>query len=258
MTDAISAVEGQPLPEPAPGERWSLFLDFDGTLAEIAEHPDAVRIAPTLPATLAALHDALGGALAIISGRSIATIDRFLGLPRLAAAGLHGLERRRPGGQMEPLEPAPAALARAREAARRYAWAHPGLLLEDKGLTIALHYRSAPELGEASEAFMRRLADALPDYHLLAGKMVLELRPRSAHKGAAVRSFMTQPIFRGTRPIFAGDDRTDEDGFVVVQALGGAGIKVGAGPTAAAYRVPDVPALIAWLEELTCRLSTSE
>lgn len=258
MTDVTSAAEDRPLPEPAPGERWSLFLDFDGTLAEIAEHPDAVRIAPTLPATLGRLHDALGGALAVISGRPIDTIDRLLGLPRLAAAGLHGLERRGPGGQAEMLGPTPDALADACDAARRYASAHPGLLLEDKGVTIALHYRSVPELGEASEAFMRRLARTLPDYHVLAGKMVVELKPRAVDKGAAVRSFMAQPIFRGTRPIFAGDDQTDEDGFAVVQALGGIGIKVGEGPTTARCRVADVPALIAWLEELTCRLSTSE
>ena len=234
-----------------------MFLDFDGTLAEIAEHPDEVHIPAHLPGTLAALEKCLGGSVALVSGRSIAVLDQYLGLAEMPAAGLHGLECRRSPGKVERHTLSASTLNPLRAAASRYVEAHPGLLLEDKGLTIALHYRAAKDLAEAVGGFMAQWAARLPEFQLVTGKMVVELKPYIANKGSAVQTFMREPTFRGTTPIFAGDDDTDEDGFAAVQALGGTGIKVGEGDTCALTRVPSVSALLVWLEELKCRLSNS-
>ena len=233
------------LPEPA--AEWAFFLDIDGTLLEHAERPDAVR--PHAAALLlAALNEASGSALALISGRSVADIDALFAPLRLAAAGQHGIERRdargRTHGHAFPAEALRRVAARVSDFASR----HHGLLFEDKGHNLALHYRLAPQLAGVAQAALREVAAQLGDnFEVLDGKMVVELKPSGRDKGSAIEEFMHEPPFRGRTPVFVGDDRTDEFWFGVVNRLGGHSIKVGAGPTAARLRIADAAAVRAWL-----------
>jgi trehalose 6-phosphate phosphatase len=236
--------EAPPLPaDPA------LFLDVDGTLVEIAATPEMVRVAPGLLTTLA--HLVLERPVALVSGRRIADIDRLFAPLVLPAAGAHGLERRRGDGTLErkdavelvrPVLPPLAAFAAE--------W--PGVRLEDKGLSVALHYRLAPEAEEPA----RRIAEAVAAesqgwLKVLAGKMVYELTPRLADKGTAVAAFMSEPPFAGKVPVFLGDDVTDEDGFDAVDRMGGLSVLVGAREgSRARFRLPSVPAAHAWLGRL--------
>lgn len=241
------------LPLPSGKERWSLFLDFDGTLAEIAETPDRVRVDAALPATLMVLHRVFDGALALVSGRSIAELDAFLSPARLPAAGVHGLERRgaKAGSHRRPafsraLDPLRAALA-------RLALEDPRLVVEDKGAALALHYRRAPERGEECRRLMARALEgsaALAGFRLMPGKMVVEAGPAGGDKGTVIREFMGEAPFAGRRPVFIGDDRSDEDGFSVVTELRGIAVKVGEGRTRARFRIASVAALGAWLRSL--------
>lgn len=239
-------------PLPPAGASWALFLDFDGTLAELAEHPDQVRVGAQSVALLGRLDSLLDGAVAVISGRSIETLDRLLHPARPQAAGLHGLERRDTGGGAAGDDG--ARLTNARRALADFAARHPGILLEDKGGALAVHYRGAPALREASRCAVESAAQGLDDYHVLNGKMVYELKPLAANKGLAIEAFLDQSPFRGRVPVFAGDDRTDEDGFALVNARGGVSIKVGAGDTLARFRVDDVTGLLDWLERLAACL----
>lgn len=223
----------------------ALFLDFDGTLVELAPTPDAVQVDPGLPTVLAALSARLGGALAIVSGRRIDDLDRFLAPFKPVLAAEHGAI----------LRLADRRLVRARavdlrsvvEVAAALARAHPGLALEAKSATVALHYRAAPQLEQLCLDTMTAAIERRPELELLRGKCVVEARPLGIDKGRAITALMAQPPFAGRRPIFAGDDTTDEPGFDVVQAAGGLAIKVGRGATRAS-RVCDSPqALRAWL-----------
>jgi len=228
-------------------DRTALFLDFDGTLVDIAPAPDAIVVPPGLPALLAVLHGRLGGALAVVSGRPIAEIDRHLGF-ELPAAGLHGLEQRLAGAVVRP-EP-PSGLAAVRTAIAAAGVAADGVLVEDKGASIALHYRDVPARGPATVALARRLVGADPDLAVLAGKMVVEIKPKAASKAAAVHRFMGEPPFAGRRPVFVGDDVTDEDGMRAALAAGGRAVKVGPGVTVATDRLADPAAVAAWLARL--------
>lgn len=243
------------LPLPEPGARWAVFLDFDGTLVDIAPAPDLVRVPDGLPALLERLRHRLDGALGIVSGRPIAQIDRFLRPFRAATAGLHGLERRRADGTRVETPPHPA-LEPLRARLVPFVASRPGLLLEDKGLSIALHYRKAPEReAECRAETEAALADA-SGLDLLHGKMVFEIRPHGMDKGNAIALFLTEPPFQGRTPVFAGDDRTDEDGFRIVGARGGLTIKVGAGETLAAIRASGVAEIHEWLSRLADRLGS--
>lgn len=232
---------------PAPDRGWALFLDFDGTLVEIAERPDAIRVERRLAGTLGRLSGLLGGAVAIVSGRPLAEIDRHLSPARLPAAGLHGLElRRRPDAPARRLR---AGGIPSQVAARLEDFAgRNGLLLEHKGPAIALHYRNRPDLADICRSMVREAVRDVPELHVLDGKMVLEVKPSAGDKGRAVRTFMQRPPFRGRVPVFVGDDVTDEDGFHAANELGGFGVKVGAGPSAARYRADSVPVFLGWLE----------
>ena len=226
----------------------ALFLDLDGTLVEIAPAPDAVRPAGGLGALLESARRHVGSALAIVSGRSIREIDRILAPLALPAAGLHGLEPRTACGAYSP----PPALPRfdeLRAALGRFAADRPGLLLEDKGAALALHYRARPDLQAAALAAVEAALDGgrcgIAVQH---GKAVVELRPEGADKGAAVAAFLSEPPFAGRRPVFAGDDLTDDAAFRAVRRRGGVSVRVGGeGATAAQWRLADVPAVHAWL-----------
>lgn len=225
----------------------ALFLDFDGTLVDIAMRPDAVQVPPGLVDVLQGLHHALGGALAVISGRPIAQIDAYLAPLRLGTAGVHGAERRRADGSLvqEPV----ASLAEALRAATRLASRHPGLRVEVKRGALALHYRLAPALeGECVQA-LQQAAGASPGLALLRGKMVVEVKPAGVSKGRAIQAFLREAPFAGRRPVFIGDDQTDEAGFAAVQACGGAGVKVGGGPSSALHRCEDAAQMRAQLAQ---------
>lgn len=241
---------------PAPRPDWALFLDVDGTLVEIAETPHSVRPDPDLPDILSDLKTALGGAVALVSGRPLNVLDGFFAPLVLPAAGLHGLERRRADGHItRPVTP-PAAMTAAREAMKEFANGQSGLLIEDKDLTIALHYRKAPALEKAVTAFAESLIARLDEGLVLQrGKMVVEIRPSGPDKGTVIESFMAEAPFIGRIPVFAGDDVTDENGFAAVNRLGGHSIRVGNGPSLAKKRMANVKELISWLRQLNERLS---
>jgi trehalose 6-phosphate phosphatase len=244
---------GLPLPPPrdlAP-DRDALFLDFDGTLVDIAPTPDSVRPAPGLPALLDALSRRLDGALAIVTGRPVEAVDGFLAPHRLPVAGLHGRDRRLADGSRARAAVNPVAVEAARVRLRALSARWPGTLIEDKGESVALHFRQAPEAAAAArEEALAVEAASGGALRLVPGKMVVELVPSGADKGTAIRDLLGLPPFRGRVPVFAGDDVTDEAGFAAVNALGGLAVRVGppAGfATAAGASLPDVPALHAWL-----------
>jgi trehalose 6-phosphate phosphatase len=222
---------------PADGD-CALFLDFDGTLVEIAERPEAVVVEPGLPDTLAALRDRLGGALALVSGRSIGTLDGFLGPHRFDAAGLHGVEHRL-RGELAPCRPEQHPKLRALiEALPERLPLHPGVLIEDKGCSVGLHWRLAPEFEEELTKLVQEMAAAVgPEYRLQLGKAVAEILPARASKGGIIDYFLHQPPFAGKTAVFIGDDLTDELGFAVVNRHDGISIRVGKGPTVAQRRV---------------------
>lgn len=225
----------------------ALFLDFDGTLVDLAETPDSIRVSPALEPMLQRLQRRLGGRLAIVSGRSLADLERHLPASGIAFSGSHGLELRLAGGSALPLS-VPAGLDDACDKVRAFAAGADGLLVEEKPAGIALHYRRAPAEGPRVEAFMGALARR-HGFAVQRGKMVVELIPMGATKGDALRAFMTEPHFAGARPVFVGDDLTDEHGFIAAVALGGAGVLIGPErPTAARYRLPSVAAVADWLE----------
>lgn len=225
------------------------FLDIDGTLVDLADSPGAVKLAPTLPALVDALYESSGGAVALITGRSIADADRLFAPRRLAVAGQHGHERRCANGVIIQHRTSPRALDAARRTLGAIVARHPELLFEDKGLTLALHYRCGPHLAGLAHREMHAVQRTLGDkYCVHRGKCVVELAPAGRDKGLAIRAFMREAPFRGRAPVFIGDDVTDEHGFAMINRLGGESIKVGAGPTAARWRLPSVAAVLAWLE----------
>lgn len=225
--------------------RHALFLDFDGTLTDIAAEPHAVLVPADLGATLCALEQHLDGALAIVTGRRESDIDGFLALPSLALASEHGAQLRL-GGERQALVAAPL-LTPVLQAAEQLAARQPGVLVEAKHASVALHFRQAPHLEPLCRATMEAAMQGLDGLELLSGKCVYEAKPAGAHKGHAIAEFMRRPPFAGRIPVFAGDDVTDEAGFATVMALGGLAIKVGAGDTQASYRCPTPTALRAWL-----------
>ena len=229
----------------------SLFLDFDGTLVELAERPELVVVPADLPPILTQLEQRLGGALAIVTGRALGTLDELLAPARLTVAAAHGTEGRLPGG--EAFGPSEAAVAEAdrifAQLASRFV-GEPRVILEKKAGAVALHYRQVPELeGQCREAINAVVGEA-EGFHIVEGKFVFEVRPSGTDKGTAVAALMQLPPFRGRTPVFFGDDRTDEDGFAAVQALGGLGVKVGVGQTSAHYRTNSVTSMRELLDRM--------
>lgn len=226
----------------------ALFIDFDGTLVEIAATPDRIEVAAGLPALLQRVASRLDGAFAVISGRPLADLTRRLAGYSGAAAGNHGLERRSATGIVHRPRADPT-LELVWPVIRQFAALTPGATIEDKGLAIAIHYRGWPELAETCRRVAER-AVLLSENQLtmLTGKMVIELRPRGADKGHATQAFLAEREFRDKRPVFVGDDWTDEAGFAVANRLDGIAIHVGDGETIARYRLDSVAAVIRWLE----------
>ncbi|MBS0320904.1 MAG: trehalose-phosphatase [Proteobacteria bacterium] len=238
-------------PPPAlDARRHAVFLDIDGTLLDIAPTPERVILDPALAALLPALSARLSGALALVTGRSIRDTDRLFRDLRLPVAGQHGCERRDADGGLHLHAPKSATLARLKVLLADFASRHAGLRLEDKGSTLAVHYRGAPQLASHVHQTMRAQIDMAEaeGFELQPGKRLVEVRPGSRDKGTAIRDFMLEPPFRGRVPVFVGDDVTDEHGFAVVRSQKGIAIKVGPGTTRANHRLPDVAGVRAWLE----------
>ena len=189
-----------------------------------------------------------GNALAIVSGRTVADVDRLLSPHVLAVAGIHGLERRSAAGEISRAAVSLDWMDSARDAMERFVESHPGLLLENKGVSLALHYRNRPELESTVRHFVAGL-DLPVAAERLQGRKVMEVKPRQMNKGTAIRAYMSERPFAGRTPVFAGDDVTDESGFVVVNELGGISIKVGDGATAATWSLPSVAHVLGWLAE---------
>jgi trehalose 6-phosphate phosphatase len=209
-----------------PFGRAALLLDMDGTLIDLAPTPDAVVVPAGLPATLAALRDALGGALAIVTGRPVETVDRLFGEVPGAVAGEHGGAIRHARGEAVERPELPAPPAAWLSAAETLAGSFPGALLERKARGFALHYRGAPE---AKDPFYDGLAGLIDDrFEVHPAHMLWEVRPVGADKGRAVAALMERAPFAGRLPIFIGDDVTDEDGMREARKRGGAGYRVDA------------------------------
>lgn len=209
--------------------RTAVLLDVDGTLLDIAPTPTEVVVPPELPSSLARLRDRVGGALALVSGRTIAEIDNFFGPLRLPAIGGHGAE-------MRPVADGPVLAGRAgpldeefKQRLKDIAARHPGVLTEDKGYSLALHYRLVPKQGVALIHDIKHAYEAWgdPSIEMLSGKAVVELKFAGFNKGSAVRQLMSYPPFKGRSPIFIGDDHTDEDAFAVVPEFNGQAMSVG-------------------------------
>lgn len=229
--------------------RDALFLDLDGTLAPLAPRPQDVGPDSVRNGLLAALERRLDGRLAVISGRTVEEVDRILDGAARAVAGVHGLVRRSANGVLVAAPPH-TGLDEARSALQAFAADRPGLLVEDKTASLALHYRAAPGQAESARALVDRLAAKL-GLKAQRGAAVVELRTPGPDKGDAVAAFLSEPTFAGCRPVFVGDDLTDEDGFAFAERAGGQGVLVGPDrPTAASRRLADVAAVLDWLEEI--------
>jgi trehalose 6-phosphate phosphatase len=234
---------------PAPRSEWAYFFDIDGTLVDIAPTPSAIVVEQELRRLLCELYDAAGGALALISGRSISDVDNIFRETQLPVAGQHGLERRGWNGTISRQATQSGKIDQAREQLTAAIATYPALLIEDKGLSLALHYRSAPSLASFAHRTMREIASAIgPEFTLQSGKCVVELKPNGKDKGDAVRDFMKEEPFQGRTPVFVGDDVTDEHGFAVVNSMNGHSIKVGSGETVARWRLPNVRSVRSWLK----------
>lgn len=221
----------------------ALFLDFDGTLVELAPLPDQVKIDRRVGPALEKLHSVLRGALALVSGRPISVLDEFLAPHRFDIAGLHGAQIRL-GGALCAESQAPATLRDATRELVRFANSHVGIIVEDKRISVALHWRLAPQLEEDALALMRDVAARMgPSVRLQQGKSVAELVPAEASKGGAIAWLMQEPPYLGRLPVFIGDDITDEAGFETVNALGGLSIRIGEGKTCATQRLASPTAL---------------
>jgi trehalose 6-phosphate phosphatase len=242
------------LPAPPPlAAGCALFLDVDGTLLDLAPTPSAVHVDAAIASLLPALSVALDGAVALVTGRAITDADRLFPGLRLPIAGQHGCERRDAAGVLHLHAPARATMAKLRALLAGFAAQHPGVLLEDKGATLAVHYRLAPDLAaEVRRTVQTGVAGASSAGLVLQpGKQLIEVRPDNRDKGTAIRDFMREPPFAGRRAFFVGDDAGDEHGFSVVQRMpGGVAVKVGPGRTRAKHRL-DAPADVRrWLSTI--------
>ncbi len=233
--------------------RIALFLDFDGTLVEIAPHPDAIHVEDETRETLAKLEKQLGGAVALITGREIQVVDGFLAPLRLPVAGVHGLRRRDAEGNLHGLNLDTGFVATVTKRLEPFVARHDGLFLEHKDVAVALHYRARPELGDRCVSMMDTAVRGVDGALISRGKMVIEARSSAGGKRSALASFMMEPPFAGRIPVFAGDDITDEEGFEYINEQGGTSIKVGGGPTKARTRALDTQEFLSWLKDLSQR-----
>ncbi|HEX4377946.1 MAG TPA: trehalose-phosphatase [Steroidobacteraceae bacterium] len=234
---------------------YAIFLDIDGTLLELAPTPDAVEVSAALLDLLRALAARVDGAIAFVSGRPIRGIDALFRPLVFPAVGVHGAEIRSGDGRLLEDRLLDEALQAVVPALRSSLARLAGTEMENKGSAIALHYRSAPQLGrEVLRAAEIAVAQLGSQFGVLRGKCVVEIRPRHATKGAAIERLLQEPPFRGRVPIFAGDDVTDEDGFELVNRLRGISIHIGdSASTVATYRLGTPQMLLQWLQQVAAQ-----
>ncbi|NDJ58033.1 trehalose-phosphatase [Enterobacteriaceae bacterium 4M9] len=245
------------VPPLAPGS-YAFFFDLDGTLADIKPQPEQVFIPQTVREHLQRLAEETDGAVALISGRSMAELDRLSAPLHLPLAGVHGAERRDINGKKHGVTLDPALEKTLRQRLEAGLAVLDGTRLEPKGMAFALHYRQAMQHEQAVLALGRSLVAEYPQLALQPGKCVLEIKPQGISKGAAIAAFMQEAPFRGRTPVFLGDDLTDEAGFEVVNRLGGISIKIGKGETQAQRRLEGVQAVYRWLEHTTHQLEQKQ
>jgi trehalose 6-phosphate phosphatase len=255
LRQAVSDVNRAP--ELLSPDRWGLFLDVDGTLVDLVATPGLVRIDPQLRQVVADVAARLDGALAIVSGRSIAELDWLFAPLRLPTAGVHGLERRDAAGGLHRVTGIFERLAIARLALKEMEADCPGLLLEDKGCALALHFRQVPALEERVRRAATEIAAELgDDFHVQEGSKVLEIKPSGHTKATAIEAFLAEPPFAGRVPVFVGDDMTDCDGFAAVTRHRGVAIAVGDRVTAP-WRLEDPQAVRRWLATIVSSAATA-
>src|ERR1700678_2641504 len=235
---------------PPPSLKWCLFLDVDGTLIELTDSPLDPFASPELKILLGQVSERLGGALALVSGRSIGYLDGLFAPLRLPAAGLHGVERRKATGAMHGASFVDTQLTGARSAVNALVQDHPGTSVEDKGRTIAVHFRMAPEWEADVRHPLSATANPLgSNYHIQEGKMAREKKPRGFPKATAIKALMAEPPFSGRTPVFVGDDLTDQDGFQMVEDQGGISIAVG-DRVRAQFHLENPSAVRSWLHSI--------
>lgn len=229
-----------------------LFLDLDGTLLDLAEAPDAVVVPPDLQTDLTKLSHRLGGALAVVTGRPLAFVDRLFPGNGLFLAGLHGAELRSGDQEIVPAATADLRFEAAKKRLRHAVSRWRGVLVEDKGRAVALHYRQAPEMEIPVKVLMQKMAPSLPGWTLQPGKFVVEFRPAGQDKGSALKFFMERNPFAGRLPLAVGDDVTDEAMFAAANAIGGFSVRVGS-PLNSSYalgRIATPDQLRRWIAKL--------
>lgn len=237
-------------PQPEPGALWALFLGVDGGLVELPRHPEEAVVPDTLLVVLSALNAELGGALALVSGRTLEQLDRLFAPLVLPSAGQYGIERRSADGHTHR---APLPQKSLLDELHRLCYAllplHPGLKIEDKGESIALRYHDAPQLADTIVAAANGIVAPFGGvFETQPGEMVQEIMPATSSKGGAVHAFLREQPFLARMPVFVGDDRADDSAFAAVNALGGISIGIGAArDTLAKYHLPDPAAARAWL-----------
>jgi len=238
------------MPIPSPALDWCLFLDVDGTLIDLTDSPLETFADAELKTVLTQVAERLGGAVALVSGRSLQYLDGLFAPLRLPAAGLHGVERRKSSGAIHGASFVDAQLNGARIALAALSDAHPGTSVEDKGRTLAVHYRMAPQFESSIRESLTKIAKPLgTNYHIQDGNMVFEIKPRGFTKGSAISAFLKEPPFSGRTPVFVGDDLTDQDGFRVVESRGG--ISIAVGERVRAQRCLENPrAVRSWLQDI--------
>lgn len=234
---------------PALGANFAFFFDFDGTLVAIAPRPEDVRVEPGVCDLLRDLNNRFDHAVAVVTGRPLDVVDGFLAPLKLATAAEHGSVRRDASGHVHTDTRSLQAVAAASHTLARFVDDNPGLLLERKRTSVALHYRQRPELAERCRAAVEEVVASADSLVVLPGKMVFEVRPKGCDKGAAVEAILAEAPFKGRVPVYVGDDVTDEDAFAVVNALSGVTVKIDNGDTQAQYRT-NRKGLFDWLSGL--------
>ncbi len=224
-------------------------MDFDGTLVPIASTPDGVHVSQELRDLLEQLQNKTDGAVAVVTGRDLDSIDSLLGLPAINLAVNHGAQWRFSGEVADQVSPVAQHLAVIKNPIEEFAREH-NLILEDKGFSLALHFRQQPHLEKKVDKFLSLLLSPIDELEIVPGKFVREIKSVSINKGIVIERLMKRPPFSGRIPYFFGDDVTDEDGFAWINEAEGISVKVGSGETLAQYRVRDVEDVLAFLRKL--------
>ena len=228
----------------------ALFLDVDGTLLEFCNNPDDVYPGVELNLILKSLSSLLKGALALVTGRRVLEIDRIFHPLQLPVGGQHGLEHRDAEGNFKLVKNLKFP-ENIRSQIQCFGEIYPECAIEDKSLTMAIHYRRAPKLEEKVLKFVNKLIEGEKHFHAISGNMVIEIKPLGVDKGQSIALFMENEPFVDKLPIFIGDDVTDEDGFRYINANNGISIKVGTRTSSlAGYNLNNVNAVHDWLRSL--------